>query len=481
MKFKTVAYLLSLIVAILGVAMAPLLTLAIVWGERRSAWAFGGSLGICAVFAIGLWWYSRPLPATVYRREGVAVVGLAWFVISVLGGLPYLLGGSLPNLFASTFEAASGFTTTGASVYRDVESLDRSILLWRSTTHWLGGMGIVVLFVAVFSQLGVGARRLYEVEVPGPITEGLRPKIRETSSALWRIYLGLTLLQVGALMLCGLDWFDSVNHTFASMATGGFSTKNLSVAAFNNPAAEWVIALFMLIAGGNFALYFAALHGRLSVLWRDVELRVYLAIVAVAALFIAADIWGRFDSVHATVRTAVFQTVAIITTTGFAADNFDAWPAMSKVILLTLMFIGGCAGSTAGSIKVSRVVVAIKAGWIEVVRGFHPQGVVRLRLGHAIIGDDVVHSILAFIFIYVAIFVVGSIFMAALGLDLITAVTSVAATLGNIGPGLGQVGAIENYAFVPATGKVVLTICMVLGRLELTAVLALLSRALWRR
>jgi len=478
---KTIAYLLSLIVAILGVSIAPLLALALVWGEQRSAWALGGSLAICVAVAIALWLLGRPRPATVYRREAMAVVALAWFLISLLGGLPYVFDGSLPTLFDSTFETASGFTTTGASVYRDVESLSRSILLWRSTTHWLGGMGIVVLFVAIFSQLGVGARRLFEAEVPGPITEGLRPKIRETSSALWRIYLGLTLLQIAALMLCGLDWFESVNHTFASMATGGFSTKNLSVAAFKNPAAEWVIALFCLIAGGNFALYYAALHGRLITLWRDVEMRAYLGIVALASLLITVDIWGTFDSVHDTIRAAVFQTVSIITTTGFASDNFDAWPALSKLVLVTLMFIGGCAGSTAGAIKVSRVVVAVKAGWLEVVRSFHPQGVVRLRLGHVIIGDDIVLSILAFVFLYIAIFVVSTLFMAALGLDLITAATAVAATLGNVGPGLGKVGAIENYAFVPAAGKVALTICMILGRLELTAVLALLSRALWRR
>ncbi|MBN2358570.1 MAG: TrkH family potassium uptake protein [Deltaproteobacteria bacterium] len=478
---KTVAYLLSLIVGILAASLAVPLAAAIAFGEIRSAWAFGAALLCSALTGLVLRRQSGAAPATVYRREAVAVVGLSWFLISLLGGLPYFLDGSLPTLFDSTFEAASGFTTTGASVYREVETLSRSILLWRSLTHWLGGMGIIVLFVAIFSQLGVGGRRLFEVEVPGPITEGLRPKIRETSSALWRIYVTLTLLLIGALMLCGLDWFDAVNHAFATLATGGFSTRNLSVAGLKNPAAEWVIALFMLIAGVNFALYYAALHGRLRTLWRDVELRVYLAIVGVAALLIAIDIWGRYDSVHDTLRAAVFQTVAITTTTGFASDNFDAYPVTSKVILVTLMFIGGCAGSTAGGLKVSRIVVALKAAWIEVVQGFHPQGVIRLRLGSAVIGDDIVRSILAYLALYFAIFVAGSVVMAALGLDLVTAVTSVVATLGSIGPGLGKIGAIENYAFVPAAGKAVLICCMILGRLELTAVLALLSRALWRR
>ncbi|MFH1809245.1 MAG: TrkH family potassium uptake protein [Pseudomonadota bacterium] len=481
MHLKTVAYLMSLLLAITAAAMGVPAAVAAAYGEHHSLWALLGSVALTGGIAGGLRWWARGRPPTVYRREAVAVVGLSWIAIAVLGGLPFLLDGSVDSLVDSTFEAASGFTTTGATILVDIEKLSHALLLWRSMTHWLGGMGIIVLFVAIFPQLGVGARRLFGAEVPGPITEGLRPKIRETSSVLWRIYLGLTVIETLALWACGLDLFEAVNHAFATMATGGFSTRNASVAAFQNPAAEWVIVVFMLAAGVNFSLYFAVLRGRWIPARRDVELRTYLALTAVASVLITVDIWGRHASWHDTIRAAVFQTVSIVTTTGFGTDNFDTYPAMSKIILVALMFVGASAGSTAGGIKVSRIVVVWKAAWAEVVRTFHPQGVVRLRLGEHVIPEGVVRGILAFFGLFIMLFVLGSVCMAALGLDLITAVTSVAATLGNIGPGLGRVGSIENYAFVPPAGKLVLTVLMILGRLELTTLLALVSRALWVR
>ncbi len=481
MHLRSVAYLLSLLLAICAGAMAVPLAVALGYGEIGDAWAFGGTLLFTALVAGGLRLSAGDKPATFYRREAVATVGLGWFAIALLGALPYWLGGSTTTLIDALFESASGFTTTGATILADVERLGHAALLWRSMTHWLGGMGIIVLFVAIFPQLGVGARRLFGAEVPGPVAEGLRPKIRETSSVLWRIYLGLTAAETLALLACGMDLFDAINHALATMATGGFSTRNASVAAFQNPAAEWVIIVFMLAAGVNFSLYFATLRGRLRPVLRDVELRTYLALVLGVSALISFNIWGRHEGLHDTVRAAVFQTVAIVTTTGFGTDNFDTYPAMSKVILVALMFVGGSAGSTAGGMKISRILVVWKAAWTEVVRTFHPQGVVRVRLGDQTIPEGVVRGILAFFGLFIMLWVIGSIIMAALGLDLVTAVTSVASCLGNIGPGLARVGAAENYAFVPPAGKLVLTVCMILGRLELTTALALVTRALWAR
>jgi len=478
---RSVAYLLSALLAICAAAMLAPLVVALLYGERHSALSLLGAAALTAGIAAGCRLFARAAPTSVRRREAVATVAVGWIAISLVGGLPYLFEGAVSSPAAALFESASGFTTTGATILTDVEQLSHGLLLWRSLTHWLGGMGIIVLFVAVFPLLGVGARRLYASEVPGPVATGLRPTIRETSSVLWRIYVGLTLVETVALLLCGLDLFDAANHAMATMATGGFSTKNASVGHYQSAAVEWVIILFMLSAGVNFALYFSALRGRLDPLRRNYELKAYLGITALAAALIFVDILGRHGSLHDTLRAALFQTVAITTTTGFGTDNFDTYPALSKVILVALMFVGGSAGSTSGGMKVSRILVVWKAAWTEVTRTFQPQRVVRVHLGASVIPEEIVRGILAFFGLFVMLWVLGTGVMAALGLDLISATTVVAATLGNIGPGLGRVGAIENYAFIPELGKVFLSVLMILGRLELTTMLALLTAAFWRR
>lgn len=481
MNPRSVARQLSYLLAIYAGSMLIPLLVALWYDEMRSALACGGAFAVTAAVGIGLRLFARVPSTTVYRREAVAVVGIGWFTITVLGSLPFYFDNAGFTLVDALFECASGLTTTGATILTDVEKLSHALLLWRSLTHWLGGMGIIVLFVAIFPQLGVGARRMFASEVPGPITEGLKPKIRETSAVLWRLYLGLTLAEIVALWLCGMDMFNAVCHALATMATGGFSTRNGSIADFNNPAVEWVVILFMIAAGTNFSLYFALLRGRWTPVRQDVELRTYLLLIAIVTAVVSVDILGRHPDLATTVRAALFQTVSIVTTTGFGTDNFDAYPALSKVLLVCLMFIGGSAGSTAGGIKVSRVLVVLKSAWTEVVRSFSPQSVVRVRLGQRTIPEDIVRGILAFFGLFMVLFAIGTAVMAALGLDLVTAATAVVATLGNIGPGLGRVGALENYAFIPDLGKLVLTFLMILGRLELLTILALASRSLWVR
>lgn len=481
MHFKTVAYLLSLLLAVSAGAMTIPLAAALYYAESHSGIALLLSMGLISVIAIALrFWAGRP-PETLFRREAVAVVGVGWFLIAFLAGLPFRFDGAVPSLADAFFESASGLTTTGATIMTDIESLSHAMLLWRSTSHWLGGMGIIVLFVAIFPQLGVGARRMFGAEVPGPITEGLKPKIRETSTLLWKIYFGLTLLEFILLWLAGMGPFDALNHAFATMATGGFSTKNASVGYFHSATIEWIIIFFMFLAGANFSLYAVMLKGRTRVVLRDLELRTFATIILIATAIITVNIWGRHEGFHDTLRAAMFQTMSIATTTGFGSDNFDAYPPLSKALLVTLMFIGGSAGSTAGGLKVSRVIVIAKAAWAEILRSFHPQGVIKVRLGAQAIDDALVRGILAFFGLFMLSFVGATLYMTWLGLDLVTASTAVVASLASIGPGLGKVGAIENYAFIPASGKVLLGICMILGRLEMTTGFALLSRALWAR
>jgi trk system potassium uptake protein len=411
----------------------------------------------------------------------LAVVGLGWLLIGIFGALPFYLGNAFTSFVDAYFETVSGFTTTGATVFTEIETVPNSLLLWRMTTHWLGGMGIIVLFVAIFPQLGVGAKQMFRSEVPGPITEGLRPKIKETALALWRIYALLTLLATVLLMLCGMSFFEALCHAFATLATGGYSTKNASIGHYDSVAIDVVITVFMFLAGINFTLYYLVMRGRFQAFWRNGEFRVYLAITVVVSLLIALDIHERHGEFLQALRYASFQTVAILTTTGFGTDNFDAYPPFSKLLLVCLMFVGGCAGSTAGGIKISRLMVVFKVAYQETYRVFRPQVRMSVRIGRSVINEEIVRSILVFFSSFVALFALGSVFMAALGLDIVTASTSVAACLGNIGPGLARVGALENYAHIPAIGKVFLSFCMMLGRLELGTLLVLLVPDFWRR
>jgi trk system potassium uptake protein TrkH len=380
------------------------------------------------------------------------------------------------------FESMSGFTTTGASVLTDYQQ-PHGIFFWRSLTHWFGGMGIIVLFIAVLRPLGAGAMRLFSAESPGPVTERLTPRIRDTARNLWLIYTGLTVIEVALLSAFGMGIFDSVCHSFATLATGGFSTRPASIGAYHSLPIELVTVFFMYVAGGNFALYYAVLKGRPSRLLRNSEFRAYTAIMVASVVVLALSL--LLAKSHASVghafREAVFTAASIQTTTGFATGDFNLWNPFAKMLLVCLMIVGGSAGSTAGGIKVTRLVVLAKSVRHELTRQVHPRAVLPLKISGQIVSESLRTNVLGYLAIYAGVFVTGSLLIAATNVDLVTSVTSVAATLNNIGPGLELVGPSVNYSFLDGFAKVVLIVMMVIGRLEIFAILTPLTRGFWRR
>jgi len=450
--------------------------------SKRSLVAYGTGAGLTALAGLGLILVGiRAKVGDLGRREALVIVALGWLLSGVFGGIPFVIDGAIPSPAGAFFEAVSGFTTTGSTVLTDIEVVSRATLWWRALTQWLGGMGIIVLFLAVFPQLGVGAKHMFRNEAPGPIKKSLRPKIRETALVLWLIYLAITAVEAVTLYAVGgMSPFESITHSFCTMATAGFSTRNASIAAFDRASVEMIIAFFMLLAGVNFSLYFSIVRGRLRSVYKDTELRVYLGSILALTLVVALCIAGPHGGLFQGLRYAVFQVISILTTTGFCTDDFNQYPEFCRALLVVLMLVGGMAGSTAGGMKISRILICIKAAYWEVYRAFRPQVVTSVRVGRAPVDPDVVRSVMAFFFLAIIAIVVSTLYMASLGLNLETATTSVVATLFNIGPGLAQVGAVENYAFIPPTGKVLLSFCMILGRLEFYTVLVLLLPDFWR-
>ena len=481
MNYPMISKLLGTLLCVLALAMATSIGWSLYYGEAETVVALGMASGLTFLVGGGMYLYGRRERGTISRREALIVVALSWVLIGLFGALPYMFDGSFTNFADAFFEAVSGFTTTGSTVLVEIEALSYGVHFWRSMTHWLGGMGIIVLFIAIFPQLGVGAKHLFKSEVPGPITEGLKPKIKETASVLWKIYVGLTVIEALLLYFAGMSVFDAVCHSMATLATGGFSTKNGSVADFESVPIDLIITFFMFLAGINFGLYFLFIRGKMTALFKDIEFRVYAGVTLLATLAIAINILTIHPDFLQALRYAVFQVVGVMTTTGFGTDNFDVWPPFSKLLLVFLMFMGGMAGSTAGGMKVSRIIVLVKAALNEVYKTFRPNAVRKVKLGRSVMPDPVIKSIFGFFVLFMMTFVIASLIMGLLGLDVVTATTAVVATLANIGPGLARVGSIENFAFIPSVGKIVLSICMILGRLELYTVLVLFLPHFWKR
>ena len=379
------------------------------------------------------------------------------------------------------FESMSGFTTTGSTILTRVEVLPKSVLFWRALTHWLGGMGIIVLTLAILPLLGIGGMQLFQAEMPGPTKDRLAPRIQDTARILWSVYVLFTLTEILLLMLGGVNFFDAVCHAFATLATGGFSTHTTSVGFYNSVYVEAVVILFMFLAGINFSLHYQGLRGRLSSYWRNEEFRFYLFLTSISVVIIIVVnlIYKTYDSFGETVRTGFFQVVSILTTTGFGTADFDQWPPMCKILLVSLMFVGGCAGSTGGGIKHVRVLLFFKYARLQLRNLVHPQAVGTIKLGQVKVPREVLISILGFFALYVAFFFLATLIVTALGVDIVTGSTAVVATLNNIGPGLHKVGPIQHYGHLPALAKVVLTICMLAGRLELYTVVVLLTPDFW--
>jgi trk system potassium uptake protein TrkH len=420
-------------------------------------------------------------------REGFVSVTLGWIFAAIFSAIPFYLHGSFGTIIDCVFETMSGFTTTGATILTEIESLPRGLLFWRSMTHWLGGMGIILLTIAILPLLGFSGAQLFKAEVPGPVKDRFSPRIKDTAKILWLIYGGLTAIETILLMLGGMDLFDALCHSFGTMATGGFSTRNASIASFNSIYIEVVITIFMYLAGINFSLFFFLFKGKPGGFFKNREWRFYTIVLIAAILLVSLVLAfngdgngiekGHFGNA---LRHTAFQVVSITTTTGYITYNYDFWPYLCQLLLIGLMFLGGSGGSTGGGIKQIRVMILLKSSLNEIRKLSQPRAVFATKIGHELISKDVVRTVYAFFFIYILVFGTVTILLAALGHDIVTSFSAAVATLSNIGPGLARVGAVENYAFFDPASKVILTLSMLMGRLELMSVLiffyALFSR-----
>jgi len=482
MRWRFILSIIGILSIFLGISMG----FALLWGlyyRDGSVHPLLISMGITLLSGILIYFFSRS-PKTDYisHKEGMTIVAIGWIAAGFFGALPFYIGGTF-DLFADAyFESVSGFTTTGSSVMTNIEAVSRGLLFWRSLIQWLGGMGIIVLSVAILPFLGVGGMQLYKAEVPSPVPDKLKPRVRDTALILWKVYALISLAQVILLMVGGMDLFDSVCHTFTTMPTGGFSPKNASIAHYNSTYIDMVINFFMLVAGINFALHYQFLRGKPLVFWKDSECRFFLAAVLVLVAVVSLDIYGPvYKSVGQALRYGSFQVISILTTTGFATADYEQWPAFSQLVLLLCMFIGASAGSTGGGMKCLRVMLYLKYCYRELFSLIHPRSVTQIKIQGKPVPEDVMRSVLGFMGLYMGLFVLSSVLLAWLGVDLVTAIAAVTAALGNIGPGLGMVGPVDNFSQIPYMGKWLLVWCMLLGRLEIYTVIILLVPEFWRK
>ena len=481
MHRRAILHAVGALTALAGLTM--LLPAAVAAGFYREGAALRIALASLITVASGLALYTSGARSDeVSVRDGFAIVTLGWISIAVFGSLPYLLTGSIPSVSGAFFESMSGLTTTGASVVADVDTLPRGILLWRSQTQWMGGMGFIVLSVAVLPLLGVGGMQLLQAEIPGLSADRRRPRVRHTATLLWTVYAVFTVVQGLLLWFGGMTPFEALNQSFSGMAGGGFSTENASMAAFGS-FAQYVIVVFMFMTGINFTLHYAWLTGRWGAVRRSLELRVYAIIAAVATVALTLLVWipGSVGGFEESFRAGMFQAISILTTTGYATADYETWVPAAQVLILLLMLIGGCSGSTSGSIKVLRHIIMAKEARITMKKLLHPRAVLVYKVDGKPVSADVLASVSGFIILYLFCLVAGVLALSLLGLDALTAVGATISALGNVGPGFGAVGPVETYATLPTATLWVLSALMLLGRLELYTVLVLLTRGYWRR
>ncbi|MCF8067717.1 MAG: TrkH family potassium uptake protein [Desulfobacterales bacterium] len=418
----------------------------------------------------------------ISQREGMAIVAISWTTVGLFGALPFYFGSEFTSFTDAFFESVSGFTTTGASILTNIEGLSKGLLLWRSIIQWLGGMGIIVLSVAILPFLGVGGMQLYKAEVPSPVVDKLKPHIRDTAKVMWKVYLLITGAEVVFLLFGGMSLFDALCHAFTTMPTGGFSTKNASVAYYDSAYIDTVIVVFMFLAGINFSLHYQLLKGKPLAFWKDSECRFYIATLFLLIIIVSINIYGSvYQGIGESLRYGAFQVVSIVTTTGFATADYELWPSMSQLVLLLCMFLGASAGSTGGGMKCLRVMLYFKYCYKELFSLIHPRAVKQIKIAGKPISEDVMRSVLGFLGLYMGIFAFSSVILASMGVDFVTAFAAVASSLGNIGPGFGMVGPAENYARIPMMGKWLLIWCMLLGRLEIYTVIIFLVPEFWRK
>jgi trk system potassium uptake protein TrkH len=483
MNWGYVGYVIGALTMCVGMCMAAPLGFALYYGDAGLLPLLEAMLITVASGGVLFWVFRRQKAHIVLgHRAGMAITALGWAAAGLFGALPFLLAGTFPSVVDCIFESFSGFTTTGASVLSDIEAVPRSLLFWRSLTHWLGGMGIIVLSLAILPFLGVGGMQLYRAEVPGPVPDKLKPRIRDTAMLLWKVYLLFSAVQTVLLMLGGMDLFDALCHTFGTMATGGFSTRNASIAAYDSVYIHLVIIAFMFAAGINFALHFLLLAGKPRVLLRDSEFKVYAGFIVLFTIVITIATWTSvYDEPGRALLDSTFQVVSIMTTTGYATADYEQWPYLCQALLLFCMFVGGSAGSTGGGMKVMRIVLLVKTAYQELLRLIHPRVVSHVKFGRKVVPPETLSSIWGFFILWLSLFFVTTFIVAASGVDVLTSFGAALACIGNIGPGIGLVGPTDNYAGMPELAKWVLVFCMVLGRLEIYTIIVLLVPEFWRK
>jgi len=489
MRLKPLLNILGALLSIIGMTMVVPIFISLAYGESDLNGLLY-SAAICIGVGSPIWLMTRhKRPLT--NRDGYAIVTFSWIITAVAGALPFYFSGAIPNITDAFFESMSGVTTTGASIIGNtmtlpnlpngIESLPHGILFWRSFIQWIGGMGIVVFYIAILPLLGVGGVQLFKAEVPGPVADKITPRVRETAKILWMVYLGFTAVQIVLLHINGMPWFDSICHSFTTMPTGGYSTKNASIGYYDSMAIQYIIIFFMFLAGINFTLHFHAIMGNMKSYFRDKEFLTYFGIIIVAGflIFLSISVDGN-EWTEKHFRDSLFQTVAILTSTGFSTADYELWTYFAQFMLLFMMFIGGMGGSTTGGMKIVRIMLFFKYAAKETRRMLHLKAIIPIRIGSRYIPEDVIRNTLGFFLFYISFFIFTTMVLTAMNIDLESAIGASASAIGNIGPGLGAFGPTDNYALLPPIGKWLLSFCMLLGRLEIFTVMVLFSRTFWK-
>nr|WP_253932269.1 TrkH family potassium uptake protein [Lewinella sp. W8] len=477
-NYRPIARIISILLCIVGGLMWTGIPFSAVFHEDVRPLLLSGLT--CVAFGGLLFLVPNPKGVPIRKREGYLIVALSWLSMVTFGMLPYLYSGMIPTVPEALFETVSGMTTTGASVLEDIEAQPRGLLYWRSLTQWIGGMGIIVLTVAIFPLLGIGGIELFAAEAPGPTSDKLHPRISETAKRLWFIYVGLTGVLGLLLWIFGLSPYEAINHALTTMATGGFSTRNASAAAFG-PSIQYLLIVFMFLAGINYTVLYLSLKRRWTEVWKSDELKAYLGLVAFLTIIITIGVQletqGAFEQ---SFRDSLFQVVSLMTTTGFVSADYTGWSTSLTLIFFVLLFLGACAGSTSGGIKLIRHLVFFKNSYLEFKRIVHPSAIVPLRINREVVPGKIITHVFNFLLLYLILFVFGSVALAMMGLDFMTAIGAMATSLGNVGPGIGDVGPVDNFAWLPSHIKVFLSFVMLVGRLEIFTVLVLFTPYFWR-
>ena len=466
------------------------------FNNEEAKWGILGAGIVTIIIGLLLYFLNKPTSTNIQKKEGYLIVTLGWLTLSITGMLPYILSGTIPDLSNAFFETISGYSTTGSSILRDIESMPKGILFWRSATHWIGGMGIIVLTIAILPLLGIGGMQLFMAEAPGPSADKLHPRITDTAKRLYLIYVTLTLVQFLLLRVAGMTWFDAINHAMATMSTGGFSTKNSSVAFYNNlPFVQYIIIFFMLVAGTNFVLTYFALKGKIQKVFQSEEFKYYFFGILGVSIVISLIIYFYqdptlqttiahpmvFGKVESAIRHSLFMVTSVVTTTGFVTADFTMWNFFATGVFFALFFTGGSAGSTSGGIKVVRHIVMLKNSFLEFKKALHPNAIIPVRYDSKTVNQTIVFNIISFFIIYMLIFIMSSVILTLFGLDFQSALGAAASSLGNIGPAIGSVSPVDNFAHLSNAAKWFCSFLMLIGRLELFTVLILFTPFFWRK